>query len=534
MCQMSLRERGQTSWADLAQLDLSTGRGESRLRRLEVRPGPGSTREAHQRQRRCWEAHRRRAMTPLRLSAALEFLRAYSAYPVSTEAVREAERLSQLHGGPDALVLPMITRLAATQAVIGWLWPHLRTMEGGLLLCRVIRQYVLHDIDLRELSEGLYMTAEEADAGAELQGRRACTGSSALVPDTVTALQDWCDRSAPLGMAPSSPTSELYDGQDVRSGLDCDSCRWPQIVHSFKGCRCRSGIAPSHLWDAGVLEMGTAASLLAWEAHRDEETDGALAQGGPEDSRFGMPVVRHAQGYDYTAIGIWSSGTLLTAQLRLMDTTDWQGDVRLWANGRLRVRALGDRASAVRCVIGSCSAPATSTCRHTPKRCEARRCGAGCTEGSTGEGTDCTCEGAAAESQYEVGWPVDIEVQSSEWGPGSRAARLGAVRHWTEAVDGGCCSLPDGWGTDRLPAHMERVVRLWEDTEGHGQYVDRRRGVLVRSGPGQHTHGGLMQTGTVESTVAAQDGISHGDALESAADVGCNEMPEGIDNVELG
>ena len=42
-------------------------------------------------------------------------------------------------------------------------------MEGGLLLCRVVRQYVLHDVDLRELNEGLHMTAAEADAGVTHQ-----------------------------------------------------------------------------------------------------------------------------------------------------------------------------------------------------------------------------------------------------------------------------------------------------------------------------------------------------------------------------
>ena len=50
------------------------------------------------------------------------------------------------------------------QAVIGWMWPHLRSMGGGLLLCRVVRQYVLHDVDLREMADGLLMTGAEADA----------------------------------------------------------------------------------------------------------------------------------------------------------------------------------------------------------------------------------------------------------------------------------------------------------------------------------------------------------------------------------
>ena len=166
-------------------------------------------------------------MIPLCLAVAIEFLRAYFAYPVSTSAVREAEEWSQARGGPYTVTLPLVTRLSAVQAVIGWIWPHLRSMEGGLLLCRVVRQYVLHDVDLRALTDGLPMTSAEVDtvAGVRLQGR--CIGS------------------------------------DVRSAQDCPSCHWPQIVISSKGCRCRSGIAPSHVWDAGLLELGTAASILA-------------------------------------------------------------------------------------------------------------------------------------------------------------------------------------------------------------------------------------------------------------------------------
>ena len=129
-------------------------------------------------------------------------------------------------------------------------------------------------------------------------------------------------------------------GRDVRHERDCALCCWPQIVVSSKGCRCRSGIVPSQLWDAGLLEMGTAASVLAWEAHREEAAEGVLRG-------FALPVVRHERGYDYTAVGIWSSGDPLTTQLRLADLVDWQGDDRLWHAGRLRVRALGAQASAL-------------------------------------------------------------------------------------------------------------------------------------------------------------------------------------------
>ena len=95
----------------------------------------------------------------------------YFAYPVSTTAVQEAERWSQQRGGPDAVTLPLVTRLAAVQAVSGWLWPHLRTLQGGVLLCRVVRQYVLHDVDLREQAGGLHTTTAEAEVEIEPQER---------------------------------------------------------------------------------------------------------------------------------------------------------------------------------------------------------------------------------------------------------------------------------------------------------------------------------------------------------------------------
>ena len=106
---LSLRERSQTSWSDLAQLDLATGRGEDSLQRLEVQLGPGLDREAHRRRRQLWETRQRRTMTPLRLAVALEFLRAYFAYPVGTFAVREAEECSRARGGPDTVTLPLVT-----------------------------------------------------------------------------------------------------------------------------------------------------------------------------------------------------------------------------------------------------------------------------------------------------------------------------------------------------------------------------------------------------------------------------------------
>ena len=83
------------------------------------------------------------------------------------------------------------------------------SMEGGLLLCRVVRQYVLHDMDLRGLAGGLHMTAAEAEVAMESQVQGGNRGA---------------------------PTEQ-----------DCTLCCWPRIVVGSMGCRCRLGIVPSHL-----------------------------------------------------------------------------------------------------------------------------------------------------------------------------------------------------------------------------------------------------------------------------------------------
>ena len=49
---------------------------------------------------------------------------------------------------------------------------------------------------------------------------RAHTDLSEIVPGTLTALQDWCDRSAPLGAELLSLTSEFYE-YDVQFPLFC-------------------------------------------------------------------------------------------------------------------------------------------------------------------------------------------------------------------------------------------------------------------------------------------------------------------------
>ena len=184
------------------------------------------------------------------------------------------------------------------------------------------------------------------------------------------------------------------------------------------------------------------------------------------------------------------------------------------------MRTLGAQGSALRCAVESCSAPAMSACRYTPGRCEARRCIGGRTDGSGEKRTGCLCIGSADESRWDEGWPLDLEARSSDWGPGSRAERLGVVRRWHEAVSGGRCALPDGWGTDRLPVHMEQVVRSWEAEEGHGRYVDRRRGVLMSTGTQRHAHGRLVRVGT--------GGSSSGDG----GDTRRAEVPRGTDGGE--
>ena len=123
---------------------------------------------------------------------------------------------------------------------------------------------------------------------------------------------------------------------------------------------------------------------------------------------------------------------------------------------------------------------------------------------------------------------MDLEVRSSDWGPGSRAERLGARRHWIEAVDGGCCSLPDGWGTDRLPVHMERVVRSWEDEEGHGRYVDRQQQVLVSSGARRHVGAGPVQDGAAGATASDRGGALHDEVSGSTSGGNYEEVPDGL------
>ena len=134
-------------------------------------------------------------------------------------------------------------------------------------------------------------------------------------------------------------------------------------------------------------------------------------------SEFAPPVVRHQRGYDHAAVGIWSSGSLMTVQLQPVDSADWHGDSRLWAAERLRVRALGAQGSALQCAVASCLAPAMSTCRHMPERCEARRCAEGCIDDSDEALTGCLCMESTDESHCDEGSPLDLEARSSDWGP---------------------------------------------------------------------------------------------------------------------
>ena len=61
------------------------------------------------------------------------------------------------------------------------------------------------------------------------------------------------------------------------------------------------------------------------------------------------------------------------------------------------------------------------------------------------------------------GWMASKCIsQVGTWGPGSEAARLGGHLHLVAAVRGGCCGLPDGWGSDQQPGVMQRIADGWE------------------------------------------------------------------------
>ena len=123
-----------------------------------------------------WAMTHQRARRPNRLHVAVQLLMAYFAYPVDTDATREAEGRAAQFGQPAPVVMPRITRLTMVQAIIKWLWCDLRTLNGGLLLCRIVRHYVLHDIEWAGLEDRLAMrSSEAAGEGMLTAGQAAAT-----------------------------------------------------------------------------------------------------------------------------------------------------------------------------------------------------------------------------------------------------------------------------------------------------------------------------------------------------------------------
>ena len=80
---------------------------------------------------------------------------------------------------------------------------------------------------------------------------------------------------------------------------------------------------------------------------------------------------------------------------------------------------------------------------------------------------------------------------------------------------------------------MEEVVKSWEDADGHGSYVDRRRQVLVSSGARLHVCGDLARVGTAGSTATDPSDAPRGEVLESTSGVDREEAPGGASKGEL-
>ena len=76
-------------------------------------------------------------------------------------------------------------------------------------------------------------------------------------------------------------------------------------------CRCRSDVEPSLVWDGGLLELGTEASLLAWMDHRINAADAAQEYDAAWALELDVPLVRKQRDHGYAAVGIWSSGSLM-------------------------------------------------------------------------------------------------------------------------------------------------------------------------------------------------------------------------------
>ena len=403
--------------------------------------------------RQAWGAWHRRERRPNRLQVAVQILIPYFAYPTETEETREAEGRAARFGQPASVVMPRVTRLAMVQAVVEWLWHDLRTLEGGLLLSRIVQQYVLHDLlgDMQGLEDRLPMLPSETEGERMLTARRA---------------------SATLA-----------------GSHDCPLCLWPQVTMGPCRCACAEPrVEPSPAWSLGPLFVSTSESLDAWRDERDSTGWGPRGRFDPEG---GPSFERIENGASFEDEGIWGSGSPMT--IRLI----YQDEIRRWPE-RLWGRAAGlgrgqqpprlqpavitsDRRSiALRCGASGCREPATSACTYAPSRCTARSCGRGCMEALGGPPVVCRCpwpgasllSGPPAADGIEGGWPLDVTAQTSAWGPGTVTSRLGPMRLWVEATRHGCCVLPDGWGAGRLPHAMEQVVRRWE--EERAQRAGRR------------------------------------------------------------
>ena len=301
--------------------------------------------------RKAWWLWHRRHRRPNRLQVAMQLLLPYFAYPVDTEETQEAEGRAARFGEPAAVVMPRITRLAMAQAVIEWLWHALRTLDGGLLLCRVIRQYVLHDLfgRMKGLEGRLPMYLSETRGDSMLTAGRASA--------------------------------------TVAGAYDCPRCLWPQVTMGPCRCSCTTPrVEPSPAWNLGPLFVSTNWSVFAWYDERDSGGHGAYGQWDPEG---GPSFDRIRDGSSFEDEGIWSSGSPMTVRFIFRDAVA-RWPAQLWGHraglGRgqqtprlqLMVLAPDRHAVALRCGAAGCQEPAWSACVHTPSRCAARRCGRGC------------------------------------------------------------------------------------------------------------------------------------------------------------
>ena len=362
-----------------------------------------------------------------KLATAIEWLVTYGAFPQASAQIRAAERWLRTANGPDRLTMPLIPRLAAVQAVICWLWSDLETVEGAILLCRVFRQYVLRDVDWRPYDKRLPMTMDDAYTASAFVSRR--------------------------GPLANADVADMY----LVSG--CVRCNWPTVEVGTQECRCAEGaVEPPRLWRVGPLmrHLPKLQRALACPYLAGDQTVHGNVPCGLDRWRC--------------LSGVWTSG-LMT--IRIISTPQHIADI----NGVLEVAVLPaaatpERAASIpmtrrsragarlvgRSLCVGCGSTAESICHYQPDRCDAQACSRRC-----GVIRACTCMGYYGPVPVDGGgWPVNVSAQVGTWGPGSEAARLGGHLHLVAAVRGGCCGLPDGWGSDQLPGVMQRIADGWE------------------------------------------------------------------------